>query len=556
MTQFISSSALKNDSNQSDLWLESGGLTIGPIDAEAAMALPNPDFHKLQDDFLKLHDKKTKRLWFLWPTEEVKILPVVVGKCGCLGGCVFFGNNRTGIGFFNSKKPKDRQYSAVLKVSPAGQDPGFGQSLLFKDKLVFDVSPMHGNDGASPSRGNGFKFTRGYMSNLTSPESGTNITVIEEQSPFSQTLTVPKENIFKGATQSQLSNADTSLKSVASDSRLDERIFNVPVNANSPDDISINTPSESRSLASVKESLENVSQRESLVSQGSGTRLSDSLSALKSTNRKSGSDFEDFKLYHKSSSKSSLPTPRMVRQDLGSKVQSEQSLESERYYSADEEVDSSPPENSSYLSAESLNFTPKCKWNNSYSTVSKSSDDTAIEVETLKRDTKLPIERQFSSDSSDSTLSYESAATEPDESDSFSALPENLLVDLHSQVQKPISESPVLMSCYANHLTQYQCNDWSVSSPISYNKTNLADYSTYSLSSAGQSVQYVHSPACMPRFAKIRQGFSTSLMKTREDFKLEDDRPDNETEQDEIWRASGEKSLLEGLLLSCYGSIL
>jgi hypothetical protein len=33
--------------------LESGGLTIGPIDAEAAMALPNPDFHKIQDNFLK-----------------------------------------------------------------------------------------------------------------------------------------------------------------------------------------------------------------------------------------------------------------------------------------------------------------------------------------------------------------------------------------------------------------------------------------------------------------------------------------------------------------------
>jgi hypothetical protein len=72
LTQFISSSALKHDSSQSDLWLESGGLTIGPIDAEAAMALPNPDFHKIQDNFLKIHDKKTKRLWFVWPPGEVR----------------------------------------------------------------------------------------------------------------------------------------------------------------------------------------------------------------------------------------------------------------------------------------------------------------------------------------------------------------------------------------------------------------------------------------------------------------------------------------------------
>jgi len=76
LTQFISSSALKHDSSQSDLWLESGGLTIGPIDAEAAMALPNPDFHKIQDNFLKIHDKKTKRLWFVWPPEEVRVLPI------------------------------------------------------------------------------------------------------------------------------------------------------------------------------------------------------------------------------------------------------------------------------------------------------------------------------------------------------------------------------------------------------------------------------------------------------------------------------------------------
>lgn len=543
MTQFISSSALKNDSNQSDLWLESGGLTIGPIDAEAAMALPNPDFHKLQNDFLTLHDKKTKRLWFLWPTEEVKILPVVVGKCGCLGGCVFFGNNRTGIGFFNSKKPKDRQYSAVLKVSPAGQDPGFGQSLLFKDKLVFDVSPMQGKDDAVSPRGNGFKFTRGYMSNVTSPESGTNITVIEEQSSLSHTLTVPKENLFQRPSQSQLAFGDNALKPIASDSRLDERIFSAAINSSSQDNVSPKSQSESRSLTSVQESLEYDVKRESLVSQGSVTRLSESLNTLKS-NRKSGSDFEDFK-FQKSSSKSSLPTPRMMRQDLGAKVQSEQSLESERYYSADEEMDNSPPGNSSYLSAESLSFSPQM--NSSISTVS---NDTVREDETLTRDTKPPLDRQYSSDSSDSTMSYESAATEPDESDSFTALPENLLVDLHSQVQKPISESPVLMSCYANHLTQYQCNDWLLSSPISYNKTNLADQSTYSLSSVGQSIQYVHSPACMPRFAKIRQGFTTSLMKTKEDFKIDDAKQDNENEQDEIWHEGGEKSLLEGWCLS------
>ncbi|KAK3099624.1 hypothetical protein FSP39_007134 [Pinctada imbricata] len=143
LQQYVASSALKQDTNQQDLWLESGSLVIGPIDVEAAMALPNPDYHSIQDAFLKLHDKKTKRLWFLWPVDTLhNVLPIVNGKCGCLGGCVFFGNNKNGIGFFNLSKSKENTHcSAVLQISPDGQDPGFGQSLLCKDRLVFDVQP-------------------------------------------------------------------------------------------------------------------------------------------------------------------------------------------------------------------------------------------------------------------------------------------------------------------------------------------------------------------------------------------------------------------------------
>ncbi|XP_076117611.1 bridge-like lipid transfer protein family member 1 isoform X3 [Mytilus galloprovincialis] len=545
LTQFISSSALKHDSSQLDLWFESGGLTIGPIDGEAAMALPNPDFHKIQDNFLKIHDKKTRRLWFLWPPEEIKVLPLVIGKCGCLGGCAFFGNNRTGIGFFNSKKCKERPFSAVLKVSPAGQDPGFGQSLLFKDKLVFEVSLTNGIEGASPSKGNGFKFTRGYMSNVTTPESGTNITIIGEKSSLSQSLKVPKESLFQespGKIQSQISIGDAYLKSAASDSILETKpSLSSNISSKSPEDISSSSPSDSKSLSSRKESLENFSKRDSSGNRRVG--LADSLTTLKSINRKSGSDLDDFKMSERSFSKSSLSTPKVLRQGMGSKVQSEMSIESERYYSADEDMEISQPDicdnGISFLSTDNMSLDGTLKRHDS--TVN---DQTVIQLDTIKRD-KKPIERQLSSESSGSTLSYESATTEPNDADSFSGVPENFLVDLHGQVQKPISESPVLMSCYSSHLTHYQCNDWSQASPeMSYNKTNIADQSTYSLSSVGQSVQYVHSPACVPRFVKTRQGFSPSLMKTREEYRTEE-RDEDEVDDVNESQDNADSSILE-----------
>lgn len=62
-----------------------------------------------QDRFLRLHDAKTKRLWFLWHEEDMPTAPpaAVVGKCGCLGGCAFFGKNKNGLTFFKIKRHRE-----------------------------------------------------------------------------------------------------------------------------------------------------------------------------------------------------------------------------------------------------------------------------------------------------------------------------------------------------------------------------------------------------------------------------------------------------------------
>ena len=49
------------------------------------------------------------------------------------------------------------------------------------------------------------------------------------------------------------------------------------------------------------------------------------------------------------------------------------------------------------------------------------------------------------------------------------------LVDLHPNMTKPITDSVFLMSSYVNHLSQFQCDDWTTAAPdASYNPDSSA----------------------------------------------------------------------------------
>lgn len=496
LRQFISSSVLKSEESHPELWLESGSLIFGPLDAEAAMALPNPDFHGLQDKFLKIHDKKTKRLWFLWPVNELKIQPTVVGKCGCHGGCVFFGNNRNGVGFFSHRRSKESS-RAVLQVSPQGQDPGFGQSLLFRDKLVFDVLPNNGQ--LSP--GKNFTFTRGYMSDIVTPESpGTNITVLEDPSLShnGSTHTVSKVDLD----QPHIRDVGTKDQVDFASPEFSDKTLS-PESGSLHQDSLTSPVSETRSIVSRLSSME-----EGLAKQ----MPSISSSPLMGVRRKVSVDFENVKLSGPSISNVSASSPKSWRQE---KTYSIASLESERYYSAEEDS----LQNTTAMSSGSFEYSILS---------SESQDQTIRSTETepsfatvVRKSPRKPFEgRQASDSSTDSTVSYESAATDQsedfDDMDSPDFLENFSMVDLHGQVNKPITESPILMNCYSGHLTQYDCKDWSSLQPIQGPGEMKLDQSAYSLSSACQSLQYIHSPACLPHFRRIRQGFSTNSMTTRE----------------------------------------
>lgn len=92
-----------------------------------------------QDAFLRLHDARTKRLWFLWPD----VARGGSGRCGCTGGTAFFGNNRNGPRFFRPA-PQDLVDGinvACFRINEVGRDPGYGQSILHEGQLVFRTPP-------------------------------------------------------------------------------------------------------------------------------------------------------------------------------------------------------------------------------------------------------------------------------------------------------------------------------------------------------------------------------------------------------------------------------
>ncbi|XP_060534290.1 bridge-like lipid transfer protein family member 1 [Cylas formicarius] len=123
-----------------DLWLEVGAVNFGPVILESALSADPKDqnMHQIQQKFLKMHDDKLKKLWFLWPE-----LNKTTGKCGCTGGCTFFGTNRNGARFFKpSRKDIEEGLNvAAFRVNEPGKDPGYGQSILHENMLVFRTPP-------------------------------------------------------------------------------------------------------------------------------------------------------------------------------------------------------------------------------------------------------------------------------------------------------------------------------------------------------------------------------------------------------------------------------
>ncbi|XP_061651565.1 bridge-like lipid transfer protein family member 1 [Phyllopteryx taeniolatus] len=111
------------------VWLEAGSVNLNLITADIALAADHSAKCEVQRQFLELHDTQTKRLWFLWPEEAGIRNKRSRNRCGCLGGCRFFGGTNMGLDFFKLEEMTPSSSSA-FSSSSTESDMCYGQSLL------------------------------------------------------------------------------------------------------------------------------------------------------------------------------------------------------------------------------------------------------------------------------------------------------------------------------------------------------------------------------------------------------------------------------------------
>ncbi|XP_077332983.1 bridge-like lipid transfer protein family member 1 isoform X14 [Lithobates pipiens] len=128
-------------------WLETGSVVLGLITADIALAADHSSKHEVQRHFLETHDNRTKRLWFLWPDDAVKNKRSR-NKCGCLGGCRFFGGIATGVDFFRLEELTPSSSSAFSNTS-SESDMFYGQSLLHPNEWIITKEVPKAGEGKS-----------------------------------------------------------------------------------------------------------------------------------------------------------------------------------------------------------------------------------------------------------------------------------------------------------------------------------------------------------------------------------------------------------------------
>ncbi|XP_027856720.1 bridge-like lipid transfer protein family member 1 isoform X7 [Xiphophorus couchianus] len=111
------------------VWLEAGSVNLNLITADIALAADHPAKCDVQRHFLELHDAQTRRLWFLWPDDASLRSKRSRNRCGCLGGCRFFGGTNMGLDFFRLEELTPSSSSA-FSSSGAESNMSYGQSLL------------------------------------------------------------------------------------------------------------------------------------------------------------------------------------------------------------------------------------------------------------------------------------------------------------------------------------------------------------------------------------------------------------------------------------------
>ena len=352
--------------------------------------------------------------------------PSLNGKCGCSGGCNFFGNNENGPTFFKPSRGEitNRVNVALLTLKNRRLNPGYGQSLLHDDHLVLGNCLSYvGNyriltEGSLPSNWPkscqephklpvcaGFKQPKSVLSNTSSSGTGDGTT----PRTLRRQRTLGRRSV--SVSQSQVSSQGGSLQRQKSSGEPIKRLSGFTRS---------NTLEKEPLHKSCSGSNVNVAEIHRRISQKEKHQSSASLAEIKDDGHSA-----------------LVRTESLVSETLS-------------FYSFDGEPSARPSVVSSPKSPRSSIDQDVPAQQKDKDTLSNRTETPTLayqspEMEDISGEPKSSLSRSVSS------TSFMSATSEQED---FG------LVNLHMQVNKPITESPLLMSSYISHLTQLRCKSW------------------------------------------------------------------------------------------------
>ncbi|CAH2249421.1 jg25008 [Pararge aegeria aegeria] len=424
-------------------WVGVGSMSLGPLLIEAASSLPQSpkNMHLVQQKFLKIHDEKFKRLWFLWPSEGKGT------QCGCTGGCAFFGSNRNGANFLKPS-PSDLHEGLniaifnVIETIPG--EYGYGQSLLHQGQLVFHTPPYNSLNVCLQPSNVPTLIPSPLPQNLSkSPQSAERRSLTRR---FSYTsVSKGSNNVLVSSTKSDVpyarlvdSCAPLGSSKIDSDSKLNKTILSVPQMESSVSDSKLTLS------CGIKDGANNTAKKQ-IPSEN------DQFVVPRMPPRSVAVSESHYSL------NSQHPHEEAVIQEVQRTMSITSENHSEAFFSADEDMF---PSRSSSL---------KHSFGSRHS-----KDKVAYAIADASNEKWLNIAPRPEVVDAPDTISNLSAGVQPDSesgsvsSTSFisaiSSQEDMTLVNLHMQTNKPIVDSPLLMSSYMTNLPQYRCCNWTTCS--------------------------------------------------------------------------------------------
>ncbi|XP_055643314.1 bridge-like lipid transfer protein family member 1 isoform X2 [Toxorhynchites rutilus septentrionalis] len=489
-----STKSINKDIDSTEPWLEVGSLSLGPVIIEAASALPIPEhcLHLVQHNYLKLHDDRAKRLWFLWSNNSDPV------RCGCVGGCAFFGSNRNGPRFFKPSAQDLQEFINIARyhIHPSTREYGFGQSLLHDDQLVFhtppySLQPVSLQECYEYVGKPNLRATR-FCSDSKSPLPSKHESILtQKQCDISPNNTLIRNGGDKSGKSSLERVKEKDNGSPLSGDRSRGRRFSyssgrqntishdVPYYRLLESSPKANNSKMSTTMCGRLDSESRLLTPKTIKAQPPKTSASDSrltmeyfqgedtASVLEDQTELSSSAPQPHPLESDSEySISPKVTEEVIVRDVQRTVSLTSENHSEAFFSADEDLHAS--RSSSLKAADVSAVIPKKRFASDLSIVGPNELDGKLsthrsdyEIHTPEH-RSLPIRPQSTAELVDPHDSSESHSLSSSSFISALSSQEDItLVNLHMQINRSIVDSPLLMASYVTHLAQVRCTNWS-----------------------------------------------------------------------------------------------